>query len=89
MKMLDSPRMHWESLQQSILNTGPSALRSMGYEFSPIDNNPRHGFLSRKANETLPSAEQSCATEIRDVVVEVVERCGLWWVLPTRPFRFV
>lgn len=87
--MLDSTRMQWASLQQALLNAGPSALRGLGYDFLPIDNNPRHGFLSRRANEAFPSAEPSCAAEMRDAVVEVVERCGLWWVLPTRPFRFV
>lgn len=77
--MLESTRSQWVSLQQVLLHSGPNALRALGYEFLPIDNNPRQGVLSPIAKDT----------HLRNAVVEVVERCGLWWVLPTRPFRFV
>ncbi len=87
--MLDSTQVQWTSLQQAILNAGPDALRSWGYEFAPIDNNPRHGVLSLSAKVEQRSAGYCGTSDIRETMVEVVERCGLWWVLPTRPFRFV
>lgn len=87
--MLDTTRMQWASLQQAISNAGPGALRNLGYEFLPIDNNPRHGYLLRSEKNIAPTAGYLTGTELRHAAVEVIERCGLWWVLPTRPFRFV
>lgn len=72
MKMVETQRILWMNLQKVLGNAGPDGLHALGYQFAPIDNNPRHGLLSLNSH-----------------AIEVVERCGIWWVLPTRPFRFV
>ena len=47
---------------------GGHSLNAQGLQFTAIDNNPRHGWVSMG----------------HGAVVEVVQRLGAWWVLPQR-----
>ena len=58
----------FEQVQQLLQAAGICGLRLHGMEFSPIDNNPRHGRVSLGHAGT----------------VEIVQRLGQWWVLPQR-----
>lgn len=54
--------------QTLLRQMGAHSLKAQGLQFSAIDNNPRHGWL------TLGEAGR----------VEVVQRLGAWWVMPQR-----
>ena len=58
----------FEQVQQVLMQVGARGLPAQGMEFSPIDNNPRHGRVSLGHVGT----------------VEVVQRLGQWWVMPQR-----
>ncbi|MBC7917944.1 MAG: hypothetical protein H7Y28_09055 [Rhodoferax sp.] len=58
----------FDQVQQLLVQAGARGLRAQGLEFSPIDNNPRHGRVSMGHAGT----------------VEVVQRFGQWWVMPQR-----